>query len=230
MSIQRLITLPAGMPERFYQLENRNSDMWYCGSDPEGKKVGSGGGSAHLLWSAYTDSGMEGSMEEWLHERKRLVIHSGGESRRLPAYAPYGKSLLPMPVFRWAKGQHLDQKLLDFQSPYYERILENAPDSYTTLIASGDVMFISSDRFKNLPEADVLLFGIWVDDDVASRHGVFFSRRNRPEQLSFVKQKPEVKELRDHAQDYLYLMDSGIVMMNSKTTMKLMKKSGWNEA
>ena len=121
MSIQRLITLPAGMPKRFYQLENRNSDLWYCGSDPEGKKVGSGGGSAHLLWSAYEDSAKAGSMEEWLQERKRLVIHSGGESRRLPAYAPYGKSLLPMPVFRWSKGQHLDQKLLDFQTPYYER-------------------------------------------------------------------------------------------------------------
>jgi fucokinase / fucose-1-phosphate guanylyltransferase len=229
MSIQRLITLPAGMSEHFHQLENRNPETWYCGSDPEGMKVGSGGGTAHLLWSAYRDSGMDVSLEEWLQERKRLVIHSGGESRRLPAYAPYGKSLLPMPVFRWSKGQHLDQKLLDFQAPYYERILENAPDTYTTLIASGDVMFISSDRFQNLPEADVLVFGIWVDDEVASKHGVFFSSRDQQERLSFVRQKPSVKELREYAQDYLYLMDSGIVLLNSATTMKLMRKSGWEE-
>ncbi len=229
MSIQRLITLPSGIPEHFHHLEDRDPDAWYCGSDPAEKKVGSGGGTAHLLWSAYKDSDKNGSMEEWLKEKKRLVIHSGGESRRLPAYAPFGKSLLPMPVFRWSKGQHLDQKLLDFQAPYYEQILENAPGNYTTMIASGDVMFISSDRFKNLPEADVLLFGIWVDVDVASRHGVFFSRRDRPEQLSFVKQKPRAEELREYAQDYLYLMDSGIVVMNSEATMKLMKKSGWEE-
>jgi galactokinase/mevalonate kinase-like predicted kinase len=229
MSIQRLITLPSGMPEHFHHLENRDPKAWYCGADPAGKKVGSGGGSAHLLWSAYRDSGFKGSMKEWLEENQHMVIHSGGESRRLPAYAPYGKSLLPMPVFRWSKGQHLDQKLLEFQSVYYEGILKNAPGSYTTLIASGDVMFISSDRFQNLPEADVLLFGIWVDDDVASRHGVFFSRRDRQDQLSFVRQKPSLKELRDYAHDYLYLMDSGIVMMNSETTLKLMKKSGWDE-
>ena len=111
-----------------------------------------------------------------------MIIHSGGESRRLPAYAPYGKSLLPMPVFRWSKGQYLDQKLLDFQVPFYERILQNAPESYSLLIGSGDVMFISPDRFNKLPEADVLLFGIWVDDSIASRHGVFFSRRERQDQ------------------------------------------------
>jgi len=228
MSIQRLISLPAGMPEHFYQLENRNPDDWFCGSDPAGIKVGSGGGSAYLLWSAYRASGFEGPLEVWLEEKRCLVIHSGGESRRLPAYAPYGKSLLPMPVFRWSKGQHLDQKLLDFQASFYEKILQNAPGSYTLLIGSGDVMFISSDRFKNLPEADVLLFGIWVDDSIASRHGVFFSRRDQEDNLAFVKQKPAVEELRDLAQDYLYLMDSGIVMMNKETTLKLMKRSGWD--
>ena len=229
MPIQRLISLPAGMTSIFHKLEKRDPLRWFCDSDPEGMKLGSGGGTAHILWSAWQQSGFEGSMEEWLSLRKRMVVHSGGESRRLPAYAPYGKSLLPMPVFRWSKGQHLDQKLLDFQTSFYEKILKNAPGCYTTLVGSGDVMFISSDRFNNLPEADVLLFGIWVDDVIASRHGVFFSRRDRQESLSFVRQKPAVEELRNLAQDYLYLMDSGIVMMNGETTRKLMKRSGWEE-
>jgi len=229
MCIQKLVSLPAGMPEHFHRLENRDPDTWYCDSDPGDIKVGSGGGSAHLLYSAYRASGKEGSLEMWLEQGRRLLIHSGGESRRLPGYAPCGKSLLPMPVFRWTKGQHLDQKLLDFQAFFYEKILQNAPSSYTTLIGSGDVMFLSSDRFHNLPEADVLLFGIWVDDAIASRHGVFFSRRERQDQLSFVKQKPAGEELRELSQGYFYLMDSGIVLMNSNTTRKLMKKSGWIE-
>ncbi len=227
--IQRLISLPAGMPSVFHELENKNAKEWFCDSDPAGMKLGSGGGTTHILWSAWQQSGFEGSMEEWLRLRKHLVIHSGGESRRLPAYAPYGKSLLPLPVFRWTKGQHLDQKLLDFQAGFYQKILENAPETYTTLIGSGDVMFISSDRFRQLPEADVLLFGIWVEDSIASRHGVFFSRRHQEDRLSFVKQKPSVEELRDLAQEYLYLMDSGIVMMNNRATRKLMKLSGWEE-
>jgi len=195
------------MPSVFHELENKNAKEWFCDSDPEGMKLGSGGGTTHILWSAWQQSGFEGSLEEWLRLRKHMVIHSGGESRRLPAYAPYGKSLLPLPVFRWSKGQHLNQKLLDFQAGFYQKILENAPETYTTLIGSGDVMFISSDRFRELPEADVLLFGIWVEDSIASRHGVFFSRRHQEDRLSFVKQKPAVEELRDLAQEYLYLMD-----------------------
>lgn len=228
MSIQRLISLPAGMTRFFHELEHRAPAVWYCGSDPKDKKVGSGGGTAHLLWSSYRESGFQGSLEEWLRDRKRLVIHSGGESRRLPAYAPFGKSLLPMPVFRWSKGQYLDQKLLDFQTPFYEKILHKAPESYSLLIASGDVMFISTDRFENLPEADVLLFGIWVDDDIASRHGVFFSRREQQDQLAFVRQKPAMEELRHLSQDYFYLMDSGIVLMNPESSSKLLEKCGWN--
>jgi hypothetical protein len=31
----------------------------------------------------------------------------------LPAYAPGGKILMPVPVFRWSRGQKLDQSLLD---------------------------------------------------------------------------------------------------------------------
>jgi galactokinase/mevalonate kinase-like predicted kinase len=228
MNIQRLISLPAGMTGHFHQREKRDPADWYCDADPQGMKVGSGGGTAHLLWSAYRASGFEGPLEDWLQEKKRLVIHAGGESRRLPAYAPYGKSLLPMPVFRWSKGQHLDQKLLDFQAPFYEKILSRAPDDYAVLIGSGDVMFISADRFSSLPEADVLLFGIWVEDSVASRHGVFFSRRERQDQLSFVRQKPTMEELRDLSQDYYYLMDSGIVLMNADSVQKLMRKCGWD--
>ncbi|MDX2431800.1 MAG: L-fucokinase, partial [Bacteroides sp.] len=229
MQIQRLLSLPPGMVSHFQTLEGRDSGEWYCDSDPIEKKVGSGGGTASILASAYKAEGYAGSFAEWLSLKKRMVIHSGGESRRLPAYAPYGKSLLPMPVFRWSKGQYLDQKLLDFQVSYYDKILKQSPDSYTCLVGSGDVMFISSDRFSNLPEADVLVFGIWVNDDVASRHGVFFSPRQNQEQLSFVKQKPTRGALGKYAKDYFYLMDSGIVLMNAKTTQKLMEKSGWDE-
>jgi len=159
MDIQRLITLPASMSDRFYELEHRDPDKWICGADPAENKIGSGGGTAGILAEAFARSDFDGPFESWLTSQQRLVIHSGGESRRMPAYAPFGKSLIPMPVFRWSKGQYLDQKLLDFQAPYYERILKSAPNSFCTLIGSGDVMFISSDRFNNLPEADVLVLG-----------------------------------------------------------------------
>ena len=228
--IEKLITLPPGMVPHFRKWEKLEGREWFCGSDPAAGKVGSGGGTAHILAAAHQQSGSRLLFRDWLRSTKKLVIHSGGESRRLPAYAPYGKSLLPMPVFRWSKGQYIDQKLLDFQASYYEQILKRAPSCYTLLVGSGDVMFISSDRFHQLPEADVVVFGIWVEDEVASRHGVFFSRKEHPGRLAFVKQKPSEKELQQLAPDYFYLMDSGIVLLNERTTMKLMQKSGWIES
>ena len=75
------------------------------------------------------------------------------------------------------------------------------------------------DRFHQLPEADVVVFGIWVEDEVASRHGVFFSRKDLPDRLAFVRQKPSEKELQELAANYFYLMDSGIVLFNERTTM-----------
>lgn len=197
MAIQRLITLPPGMSGQFHKLEKRDPGPWYCGSDPGPEQLGSGGGTAAILAGAYEASGSRDPFPAWLSSGQRMVIHSGGESRRLPAYSTFGKSLIPMPVFRWSKGQYLDQKLLDFQSSFYEKILKGAPQHYAILIGSGDVMFISPDRFRNLPEADVLLFGIWVEDATAQRHGVFFSHREQPGQLAFVKQKPSLQELRE---------------------------------
>ena len=45
-----------------------------------------------------------------------------------------------IPVFRWARGQRLSQNLLSLQLPLYEQIMEKAPSSLHTLIASGDVI------------------------------------------------------------------------------------------
>ncbi|MGC9344412.1 MAG: bifunctional fucokinase/fucose-1-phosphate guanylyltransferase, partial [Bacteroidales bacterium] len=217
------------MAPHFNKLENKDPQKFFPCSDPPGNFVGSGGGTANILAAAYKNSGTHLSFTQWLCRQKNLIIHSGGQSRRLPAYSATGKSLLPMPVFRWSVGQNLDQKLLDFQLSYYEKILSKAPSKLCTLIGTGDVMFISSDRFNKLPDADVLLFGIWVEDSTASRHGVFFSRKDKQDELAFVKQKPSLQELRELSGDYYYLMDSGIVLLSAAMTLKLMKKSGWDE-
>ena len=41
-----------------------------------------------------------------------------------PAYAPVGKILTPVPVFRWQHGQRPDQTLLDIQTPLYDLIMQ----------------------------------------------------------------------------------------------------------
>lgn len=62
------------------------------------------------------------------HGRSVSCCMQGGQSRRLPGYAPSGKVLTPIPVFRWARGQRITQDLLSLQLPLYEEIMERAPE------------------------------------------------------------------------------------------------------
>ena len=90
MVVKKLISLPKGMVPHFHKLEQKNNEEWFCDSDPEGKKAGSGGATAHLLQAAYSKSDFNGDFKTWLISEKHLVIHSAGESRRLPAYESPG--------------------------------------------------------------------------------------------------------------------------------------------
>ena len=95
--------------------------------DPPDRKLGSGGGTAHLLHQAWRAEADALRFADWLAAEPRILLHAGGQSRRLPAYAPGGKALLPVPVFRWSTGQRLDQTLLDLQKPLLSELLERAP-------------------------------------------------------------------------------------------------------
>ena len=228
MLIHKYVSVPEALVPVFHQDGRYPESEWFCCSDPAGRKAGSGGGTAWILYRAFEESGFEGRFEDWLAAEQRMVIHSGGESRRLPAYAATGKSMIPVPVFRWSRGQYIDQVLLDFQASFYGNIMRAGGEHYSLLIGAGDVLFLSGDRFRDLPAADILCLGIWVDDPTASRHGVFFSRKDDPGALSFVIQKPSIDELEHLASRYYYLMDSGIWLFSEKAVGLLMERCGWD--
>lgn len=71
---------------------------------------------------------------------RSVIVHAGGQSRRLPAYATVGKSLAPLPVLRWAVGEKIDQSLLDLQLPLLRQIMDGAAEWQSTLVVSGDVL------------------------------------------------------------------------------------------
>lgn len=170
----------------------------------------------------------EATLSEWLGREKRILLHAGGQSRRLPGYAPSGKVLTPVPVFRWARGQRLSQNLLSLQLPLYERIMEKAPDSLHTLIASGDVYIRASKPLQNIPAVDVVCYGLWVDPSLAKNHGVFVSSRRNPDKLEFMLQKPSVEELGNLMKTHLFLMDIGIWLLSDRAVELLVKRSHKN--
>src|SRR5579859_4002422 len=175
--IQALVTLPPRMAAQFEFLEARHPPEWFAAADPEGQPLGSGGGTAHLLVEAWRATGAKQTFPDWLRQSRKLVLHGGGQSRRLPAYAPVGKPLLPMPVFRWSRGQRLNQSLLDLQLPGYRRVLNHAPAQFAAMIASGDVLLRLPAELPAFPCVDVLGLGLWVPPEAAQEFGVFFTPR-----------------------------------------------------
>ncbi len=224
-----LISLPETAVSVFNKVSGKPEESWFCTSDPADKKVGSGGGTSHLLTECWKRENNGKPFDDWLKEEKRVLIHGGGQSRRLPAYAPEGKLLIPVPVFRWARGQRFDQALLDLQIPLLEKIINASPDTTHTLLASGDALVMSDAGISGLPEADVISFGLGVDPALASRHGVFICPRNNPSVLQYMLQKPSASELGDLASDYYFYIDVGIWLLSDKAVKILMRKCGWND-
>jgi galactokinase/mevalonate kinase-like predicted kinase len=224
---QVLLSLPPRSAVSFERLEQRARPAWVAVSDPADTKLGSGGGTAHLLEACWRATS-EGGFTEWLGASRKLIVHAGGESRRAPAYAAAGKILTPMPVWRWSLGQRLDQSLLDLQVPFLDSVLSCAPARTRVLLSSGDVLLRAGGPLPDLPEADVICLGLWVPPDEAQHFGVFFCPRSRPERLQFVLQKPRPERIQELAPDYLFLVDTGVWLLSDRALSVLMAACGWD--
>ena len=93
--MKTLLSLPPNLVDCFHQIEKVSEDAWFCTSDPVGARLGSGGGTTWLLESCWQKEHKDIDFKSWLALEKRILLHAGGQSRRLPSYAPSGKILTP---------------------------------------------------------------------------------------------------------------------------------------
>ena len=270
--MKKLLSLPPNLVRKeddddtvFHHITHLPQEEYFCTCDPEGHRIGSGGGTAWLLWQAFLESeewimdsvdsvecrvdseefatavpSAEGMAEansklytlnsklfyHWLKHEKRILLHAGGQSRRLPAYAPSGKILTPIPVFRWERGQRLSQDLLSLQLPLYEHIMDMAPEGLHTMVVSGDVFIRTSQPLPPVPQADVVCYGLWLNATVAQHHGVFVADRHTPQVLKQMLQKPSIEQLSELQREHLYLTDIGVWLLSDKAVKMLMQRCG----
>lgn len=230
--MKKLLSLPPNLVGWFHDITGYPKSEWFCTNDPIDHKLGSGGGTTWLLTQAYenemahSDANNQKTFDEWLSSEKRLLLHAGGQSRRLPAYAPSGKVLTPVPVFRWERGQRLSQDLLSLQIPLYKKIMDAAPSSLHTMIVSGDVLIRTTQPLQPIPKADVVCYGLWLGPEIAKNHGVFVSSCDTPSVLKCMLQKPSPATLGTIQKDHYYLTDIGIWLLSDKAVKVLMSHKG----
>ncbi len=228
--MKHLLSLPPNVVPHFHELTGLPETSWFCTNDPVGHKLGSGGGTAWLLSACHQHEAAGTSFSQWLSKEKRVLLHAGGQSRRLPCYAPSGKALTPIPVFRWESGQRIDQSLLDIQMPLLQNIMQIAPKGLNTLIASGDVFLRATQPLQPIPcDADVVCYGLWPDPEQASHHGVFLISRDGKGELDFMLQKPDTETQRSYVQTHYLLMDIGLWLLSDRAVNLLMRKCGFSD-
>jgi len=230
-SMKKLLSLPPNLVGSFHEVTGLDPQDYFCTCDPVGHRLGSGGGTAWLLQEAYRsqESGVGSQeFEAWLAKEKRILIHAGGQSKRLPSYAVSGKVLMPLPVFRWERGQRLSQDLMSVQLPLYEKIMAAAPERLHTMVVSGDVLIRATQPLQPIPDADVVCYGLWLDASVAKNHGVFVSDRRTPNVLKQMLQKPSVQTLSELQKDHFYLTDIGVWLLSDKAVKLLVRKCSDN--
>ncbi len=213
--MKKLLSVPPNVVDCFHELTGLSREEYFCTCDPIGHRLGSGGGTTWLLQQA----------ADWLGDERSIILHAGGQSKRLPSYAVSGKILAPIPVFRWERGQRLSQTLLDLQLPLYERMMEAAPERLRTMIVSGDVYIRAAERIGAIPDADVVCYGLWLDASIAKDHGVFVSDRRSPNVLKMMLQKPSMERLSELSKDHFYLTDIGIWLLSDRALALLKKRS-----
>ena len=191
--------------------------------DPSSERVGSGGATLNALLtvSEYLSAraGLSYIDPEILQNAKILIIHSGGDSQRVPCYSVSGKAFSNLPV-TMENGEFGTPFLLLLDQ--LTKISNNV--SSGLFVASGDVLLFLPEMEYLWNDNGVTGLAIPSDQSYASKHGVY----KIGSQSSLVEnfyQKPTLKTLVDDAAllpDDQALIDSGIVYFCAETTKKIL--------
>lgn len=130
--------------------------------DPDGVRIGSGGATLHVLRQ------LESDHQETIGWTSRLLIlHSGGDSRRIPHQSLLGKIFAPLPP-----PMHSI-----FEVMYHFLTAMAAHIDAGVVVACGDTWMqlnTSATERITLPEGvDVTGVAYWGDAELGSRHGVY---------------------------------------------------------
>jgi fucokinase len=147
--------------------------------DLEGRRIGSGGSTLHSLAcvlhreKAGDGAGSFEEAEAILSGLRILIVHAGGDSRRLPAYCHCGKMFVPIP----AQGQHtIAATLFDRIVPIFLSLPESRLGQI--VVASGDALILFDPTALKLDRPGITALGCFVSSEEAAHHGVFCADKN----------------------------------------------------
>lgn len=195
--------------------------------DPQGQRIGSGGSTIFALLKVISREckilGLSelppGQIEKILNRLRILIIHAGGDSRRLPAYGPCGKIFTPIPD---QSDSALGNTIFDRQFPIYRELPPSESAQGQVVVTTGDVLLFFSPKEVKFKGNGVTGLGSYISPELAKNHGVFSADTNGEVQYFLqkpsVSQQKEKKAINDQGQS---LLDIGVMELDATTATKL---------
>ena len=200
-------------------------------ADPGGKRVGSGGSTLFCLLEVLRRRlGREAhrsrpeAWEQALAELRILIVHAGGDSRRMPAYGPCGKIFIPVPG---ENDSAVCLSLFDRQLPTYLALPEPTAGRGQVVIASGDVLLRFDPAAVRFAKEGVTGLACHAQPEQASRHGVFC--RGHDDEVRLFLQKPSIQEQKAQGAVDAYgqsCLDIGVMHFDAGTAVRLLRLFG----
>ncbi|MFO7937802.1 MAG: L-fucokinase [Kiritimatiellia bacterium] len=203
-------------------------------ADPDGRRVGSLGSTFFVLYELAEylfNIRKASSFEELFRGCRILICHSGGDSRRTPAYAAQGKVFTPVPAVA-ENGAPL---------ALFDLILKTlaelpAPEDGHVLVTSGDVLLTFDHASVDFSRPGVTGVAYFGSCERGSRHGVYVPSRFKGTSSRTVcypvadfLQKPDHDQMRTAGAIDAFghvAIDTGLVSFGPETVQKLMVLCG----
>ncbi len=196
-------------------------------SDSGDRRIGSGGATvlalAALAGRLAAQAQRNSSIRSLFSGQRILLIHSGGDSRRLSPYSAEGKLFAPLPL--WGQGFRcaaVFDLLLD------EMLALRPRQGGEVIIAPGDAVVALRRQQVDLTGTGIVGLGAWVSPRRAGKHGVFALGADGRSVRSFL-QKPTLEQIRTaRAIDCQgrALLDTGLLSFDPSATSALLEGAG----
>lgn len=195
-----------------YRLENGllpETTNYAVLSDPDGKRVGSGGATLNVLRYIYQQSKAQNN-NHFINKRI-LVIHSGGDSKRVPQYSVCGKLFSPVPrELPSGYASTLFDEFIIGLSGVPSRIHDGM------LVISGDVLLLFNPLQIDLQYNESAVISIKKPVETGTKHGVFLNDgENNVGQFLHKQTKEKLKEIGAVNTNGMVDLDTGVVVMDT---------------
>lgn len=205
-------------------LHPRSSPAAIVVADPGGRRVGSGVSTLLALaeLSSRTDgAGGNADPAETFIGKRVCIIHAGGDSRRLPAYAAHGKIFTPLPI-ESADPRHatLFDLLIDDLASL------GLPERGGVVVATGDVYLDLAAHGLAFSEGGVTGVAWASTPERGSRHGVY--TLDETGAVTGFLHKPSRESAADGGairDDGSVLIDTGVVVLDPAIAGAWVEKS-----